>query len=184
MHRRLRRRLEIRRLATNESPLLLRSSSPSLSYNLRMPNIRRAVEADQAIIESMVREGKLNPFNVRWPNFLIAEDEGHIIGVGQLRPHTDGSRELASLVVEQAQRGKGVGSTLMRALMADQPAPIYLFCENEIEPYYQRFGFHRVERNTLPRPLARMFTAGIIVKGLDRLFSKSKAYLIGMRWDK
>ena len=148
-----------------------------------MPNIRRAVETDQPMIETMVRQAKLNPFNLRWPNFIVAEDEGRIIGVGQMRPHSDGSHELASLVVEQAQRGNGVGSALMRALMADQPAPIYLFCENEIEEYYQRFGFHRVERNTLPRPLARMFTAGRIVKGLDHLFGRSKAYLIGMRWD-
>jgi amino-acid N-acetyltransferase len=148
-----------------------------------MPNIRPAVESEQAAILEMVREAQLNPFNVKWPNFLIAEEEGHMIGVGQLRPHTDGSCELASLVVAPDQRHKGVGSALMRGLLQNQPAPIYLFCENDLEAYYQRFGFHRVESRVLPKPQARMFTAGRIIKGLDRLLGKSKSYLIGMRWD-
>ena len=41
----------------------------------------------------------LNPFSLGWPRFLVAEDGGRVVGVAQIKPHGDGSRELASLAV-------------------------------------------------------------------------------------
>ncbi|HEY3288692.1 MAG TPA: GNAT family N-acetyltransferase [Anaerolineae bacterium] len=146
--------------------------------------IRSAAQAEQDTIKRMVRAAKLNPINLHWQNFKVAEDDGVIIGVGQLRPHTDGSRELASLVVLPAYRRHGIGSQLMAALMTARLPPIYLFCEHELETYYIRFGYQMIENpETLPPSLARLFRVGSIVKRIDNLFGKTKTHLIGMRWD-
>ena len=114
--------------------------------------LRPATQADQSTITAMVRMAKLNPVNLRWANFWVAEADGHIVGVGQLRPHADGSRELASLVVQLANRHQDIGGRLVRQLLTLCPGPIYLFCEDALEGYYARFGFHGVGREVLPPP--------------------------------
>ncbi|MCL4506064.1 MAG: GNAT family N-acetyltransferase [Chloroflexi bacterium] len=146
--------------------------------------IRPATPMEQAEIGKMVRAAQLNPFNVRWENFRVAVQDGCIVGIGQLRPHSDGSRELASLAVAPEFRGYGIGRQIVNALMAEQRPPIYLFCEDELERYYARFGFRLIDNpNTLPAPLARLFRAGSVVKRIDVLLGRSKARLIGMKWD-
>lgn len=147
-------------------------------------HIRPATAQDQSAINRLVRAARLNPVNVRWVNFAVAEEAGTIAGVGQVRPHSDGSRELASLAVAPEYRRRGIGSQLVRALMAGHPAPLYLFCEDNLEPYYARFGFYRLsDTRQLPAPLARLYRAGRLIKRLENLLSKPAAHLIGMRWD-
>lgn len=148
-----------------------------------MITLRPATLADQGIISAMVRAAKLNPVNLRWMNFWVAEADGHIVGAGQLRPHTDGSRELASLVVNPAYRQQGIGGRLVRQLLTLCPAPIYLFCEDGLEGYYARFGFHGVGHEVLPPPLARLYAAGRLVTWLGARFSRQKSHLVAMRWD-
>ncbi|HEY2941485.1 MAG TPA: hypothetical protein VGN09_03535, partial [Vicinamibacteria bacterium] len=64
-----------------------------------MVTIRPATQADQATIVRLVRRANLNRMNLRWPNFLVAESDGGVVGIGQVKTHRDGSRELASMVV-------------------------------------------------------------------------------------
>jgi N-acetylglutamate synthase-like GNAT family acetyltransferase len=61
-------------------------------------NIRPARAEDRATITAMVRGARLNPMDLQWSRFLVAEDETGIVGVGQIRPYP-GASELASLVV-------------------------------------------------------------------------------------
>lgn len=61
--------------------------------------IRPAVEADQPVIRAIIRAAFINRTGLDWRRFLLAEDQGRIVGVGQVKPHADGSRELASLAV-------------------------------------------------------------------------------------
>lgn len=103
-------------------------------------NIRPARAEDQATIKAMVRGAHLNPLDLHWARFLIVEDESGIVGVGQIRTHADAS-ELASLVVRQDRRGRGIGGQLVRALIARAPGTVILFCGRGIEAYYARFGF-------------------------------------------
>ena len=151
-----------------------------------MVTIRPATQSDQATIVSMVRAANLNPVKLHWANFLIAEEDGRVVGIGQLRPHgshADGSRELASLVVDSAYQRQGIGGRLVRQLLTCAPAPIYLFCEDRLEHYYAHFGFRGVERAVLPPPLARLYLAGRLVTGIAAWLSKKHGRLIAMRWD-
>ena len=59
-------------------------------------SIRPATEADQPIISSLIRGARLNPRNLHWQRFLIAEDNGSIVGLRQVKVHNGGTREVAS----------------------------------------------------------------------------------------
>lgn len=148
-----------------------------------MTTLRPATQADQATITSMVHAARLNPVNVRWANFWVAEAGARVVGACQLRPYADGSRELASLVVDSAYRRQGVGGRLVRQLLTLCPATIYLFCEDGLGSYYARFGFHQVGYEVLPPPLARLYVAGRLVTCIGALLSRQKGRLIAMRWD-
>jgi N-acetylglutamate synthase-like GNAT family acetyltransferase len=146
-----------------------------------MTTLHPATEADQHTISAMVRGAGLNPVNLHWVNFWVAEADGRVVGVAQLRPHADGSRELASLVVDAAYRRQGIGEQLVRQLLATYHAPIYLFCEEPLGDYYARFGFYRVERRALPPPLARLYAAGRVVTWLGTIFHRQDGHrLIAM----
>jgi N-acetylglutamate synthase-like GNAT family acetyltransferase len=107
--------------------------------------IRPATQADQATIVRLVRQANLNRMNLRWPNFLVAESDGGVVGIGQVKTHRDGSRELASMVVVSERRGQGVGTALIEKLIAEHPnTTLHLTCRRELGGYYERFGFVRL----------------------------------------
>ena len=121
------------------------------------PTIRSATEADQATIRRLVREANINPMSLDWPNFVVAEDGGAIVGVGQVKTHRDGSQELASIAVVPSRQGQGIGSALIETLLAREPsAVLYLTCRRELEGFYQRFGFRTVKRAEYPPYFGRM----------------------------
>ena len=92
-----------------------------------------------------------------WPNFVIAEEDGDIVGVGQVKTHGDGSRELASIVVVPGRQGDGIGSAVVRTLMARNPSTVLnLTCRREMEGYYERFGFRRLNRADYPPYFGRL----------------------------
>ena len=90
------------------------------------PRIRRARAADRWAIRRLVYAARLNPRDLDWRRFLVAELDGRIVGTIQARHHADGTRELASLAVHPALRGLGVGTALIAALRAQERGPLYL----------------------------------------------------------
>jgi amino-acid N-acetyltransferase len=94
--------------------------------------------------------------SLNWPNFIVAEEGGAVVGIGQVKAHGDGSRELASLVVVPARQGSGIGSSLIRTLLASYPGVLHLTCRRELHGYYERFGFRRLDRAEYPPYFARM----------------------------
>lgn len=128
--------------------------------------IRPARREEAATIRSLIRAERLDPMNVHWENFLVAEASGRIIGIGQIKPYP-GARELGSLVVAADQRQTGVGGALIKALIAREDGPLYLFCLAFREPYYSKFGFRTVTANDLPRALKSKYGLG---KFFTRLF--------------
>jgi N-acetylglutamate synthase-like GNAT family acetyltransferase len=127
--------------------------------------IRPARAEDQATITAMVRSAHLNPMDLNWRRFLVAEDETGIVGAGQIRPHT-GAPELASLVVREDQRGNGVGGQLVQALAAQSPGTLYLFCRWQLESYYARFGFRVIEVREAPSSLRMRYAIGRFITRL------------------
>lgn len=96
---------------------------------------------DQPVIRRLVREACSNPLGLRWSRFVVAEVAGKVIGAAQVKPPWDGSWELASVVVDPAWRGRGLGSRLVRTVMARERGPLYLICRAAREAFYARLGF-------------------------------------------
>jgi len=119
--------------------------------------IRRATAADQATITRMIRSANLNRMNLKWPNFLVAEEGGAVVGIGQVKAHGDGSREVASMAVVPAWQGKGIGSAIIKALIAGEgDRVLYLTCRREMRGYYERFGFRTIAVADYPPYFARL----------------------------
>jgi amino-acid N-acetyltransferase len=123
--------------------------------------IRAAEAADQIPISRLVRGARLNPLHLAWPHFIVAEEvtptQRALAGAGQLRPHADGSRELASLVVLPDYQQRGLGEALIHALLGRAPFPLYLYCRGHLVLYYERFGFRVATADELPPSLARYY---------------------------
>jgi N-acetylglutamate synthase-like GNAT family acetyltransferase len=126
--------------------------------------IRSATEADQPTIRRMIKEAKLNRMSLNWPNFVVAEEDGAIVGVGQVKTHGDGSRELASMAVEPARQGQGIGSAIMKTLIArERGAMLHLTCRRELGAYYERFGFRRLDATEYPPYFRRLIPIANVV---------------------
>jgi N-acetylglutamate synthase-like GNAT family acetyltransferase len=111
--------------------------------------LRRATEGDQPIIRRMVTAECLNPRDVHWQNFLIAESGDRIVGIGQIRLHGT-IKELGSLVVAPEMRGQGIGAALVHALETRAGLPLYLMCSAHNVPYYARLGYRDLPDDERP----------------------------------
>jgi N-acetylglutamate synthase-like GNAT family acetyltransferase len=144
--------------------------------------IRQASAADQPAIKAIIYAARLIPHDLDWQRFLVADDEGRVVGVGQVRPHRDGSRELASLAVIPERQAQGIGGALIDALLARESGTLYLMCLDELEHYYERFGFRRLDRAELPTSLRFVGRFAPVLASITALFGK-RVQAIVMRRD-
>ncbi len=128
-----------------------------LLINVHIPmnvSIRQAAETDQKPIQQMVREERLDPRGLRWQNFVVAEADGKVVGIGQIRPFPD-CPELGSVVTLKKYRGQGIAKQIVERLLADwkTPGPIYLRTRDYMTNYYAQFGFKEINLRDAPMPL-------------------------------
>ena len=114
-------------------------------------SLKHAEETDSSAIRALIQAARINPIGLNWRRFVIALDsQGEIIGCGQVKPHRDGSNELASIAVTPAWRGRGVARAIIERLLAENPGPLYLTCRASLGPFYERFGFAQAAPQELP----------------------------------
>ena len=119
--------------------------------------LRLAVEADTPAIYDLIREGKINPFGLDWKRFVLVETpDGEVIGCGQIKPHRDGSQELASIAVTQSWQGRGVARAIIEYMIEGVDGPLYLMCVSTMGPLYEKFGFRALERDEMPKYYRRV----------------------------
>lgn len=137
--------------------------------------LRPARREDESTIKRMVRDAQLNPFGLKWERFTVAVDPADAIaGCIQLKTHGDGSQELASLVVDEAWRGKGIASALIDEVKTKAEGTLWLMCASQLAPFYEQFYFLRVlDRSKMPPYFSRIHLLvrflGIFTGGNDRL---------------
>jgi N-acetylglutamate synthase-like GNAT family acetyltransferase len=120
--------------------------------------LRPAAEDDFPAIRDLIRMVGINPMGLDWHRFVIAVDprSNLFLGCGQIKPHSDGSLELASIAVQPEQRGRGIARTLIEHLLAESPRPLYLTCRAGLEPFYQKFGFYKIGLSQMPPYFRRL----------------------------
>ena len=134
-----------------------------------MVQIRPAVAADQATINRIIRKAGINPMSLDWRRFVIAEESGAIIGIGQVKHHGDGSRELASIAVLPERQGEGIASEIIRTLLGKESGAIYLTCRDSLEGFYTRFGFKSVAPEEMSPYFRRIYRLASLFMPLMRI---------------
>lgn len=119
--------------------------------------IQAATPEHSSAIRKLVVESGINPTGLDWQRFLVAlAPDGEFVGCGQIKPHTDGSRELASIAVAPAWRGRGVAGELIEALLASQTSDLYLMCQSSLGSLYEKFGFRAIPQAQMPTYFRRV----------------------------
>ena len=108
--------------------------------------VRPATREDFPAIRSLIHTVQINPIGLDWWRFLVAATpQGKLLGCGQIKPHADGSREMASIAVQEQARGQGVARAVIEALLALEPErPLYIMCRVRLKLLYVKFGFHAI----------------------------------------
>jgi len=143
--------------------------------------IRPARPEDQQTIVSYIRQAKINPRNLRWENFLVAEEDGKIVGIRQVKVHSGGTREVGSGFVLPEYRRQGISARLMNEILSRETGTLYLMCRDRRASYYEPFGFRRVDIDLLPPDFRKEYRIGRIVTSLASIFSKDKVRIVAMR---
>lgn len=145
--------------------------------------IRAATAADQETIRALIAQARINPMGLHWPNFLLAQAaDGSVIGAGQVKPHRDGSRELASIATLPGRQRGGVATALIRELIRREQGVLYLYCATRNKEFYPRFGFYEVSAPDLPPEIRRIVQVGQFLARLARSWG-SQVGLHAMRRD-
>ena len=121
--------------------------------------LRPATSEDIPHVRTLVISGHINPTGLDWKRFVVAvnaEAERDVIGCGQIKPHRDGSHELASIVVEPAWRGRGVARGIIEHLIASKEGSLYLMCRSALGPLYEKFCFRALEYDKMPKYFQRV----------------------------
>ena len=150
------------------------NSTPTSEYTLRP-----ATAEDAPVIRHIISMVQINPMNLSWRRFVLAVDRtGQIIGTGQVKPHADGSLELASIAVLPDWRGKGIARLIIEYLLEQYPGRLYLTCRAPLGPLYQKFGFQAINANEMPPYFKRISR---LIHLFNRLFHQPDHLLVMRR---
>jgi N-acetylglutamate synthase-like GNAT family acetyltransferase len=119
--------------------------------------LRPAQESEFGAIKDLIHLTGINPMGLDWKRFIVAvDDQGRVLGIGQLKPHGPDILELASIAVYPDYRNKGIARAIIEYLLQDSPRPLYLTCISTLEPLYQKFGFRTISHGEMPRYFQRI----------------------------
>ncbi len=119
--------------------------------------IRPALESESTRIKDLIDKVGINPTGLVWTRFLVAvNDRGQVIGCGQIKPHGQDIRELASIAVHPDYRGQGIARMVIENLLRETPRPLYLICVSHNGAMYEKFGFRALADEKMPRYFSRI----------------------------
>ena len=118
--------------------------------------IRPAREADAGQIRDLIHLVGINPMGLDWKRFVVAVTDDEMLGCGQLKPHGPDVLELASIAVYPEHQGKGIARLIIEHLLKNSPRPLYLMCGSGLGPMYEKFGFHTIPYEDMPRYFQRI----------------------------
>lgn len=113
---------------------------------------RRATASDaraiRALVDAFVSDGTLLPRSEEFiaahaPHFIVAEENGRIVGCVHLDEYAPSLSELRTLAVDSAAHGRGVGRALVMATetLARRRGCATLFAVSNDEAFFEKFGF-------------------------------------------
>ena len=109
------------------------------------------------LIDRASKEGHVLPRSMSYlydnvRDFWVAKDGDALMACGSLHICWEGLAEIKSLVVEEAVRRKGLGTTIVRKCV-DEAVDLGIaevFVLTYLPDYFEAMGFHRVDKSALP----------------------------------
>lgn len=105
--------------------------------------ITPAQEKDSEQIFHLAKSFDLDCEEFSWKQFLVARNNGSIIGIGRLREYEE-CIEVATVGVIPEERNKGIGTAIVNELVKIGPPEIYVSCV--IPDFFSRFGFQPLKK--------------------------------------
>jgi len=122
--------------------------------------LRPAGRLDAPQIKRLVRRACLNPTGLKWKRFVVVIHlKGKVVGCAQIKPHRDGSQELASLVVHPDFRGQGIARFIIQYLTKHHFGDLYLICRAALGGFYNQLGFSPIGESEMPVHFRRVSRA-------------------------
>ncbi len=143
--------------------------------------IRPARQEDQHTITDFIHQAHINSRNLNWERFLVAEEDGRVVGIRQVRIHPAGTREVGSGFVVPEYRKRGISAQLMNAILTREKGTLYLMCRDKWIPYYEQFGFRQAASDQLPADFLKQYRIGRFITSFISVFQKEKIHIIPMR---
>ena len=133
----------------------LRASQPDATLR---PATLADVAAMEVFIAPFIATGDLLPRSNydlcrHIKEYVVAElPDGSIVGTGSLKVYSTGLAEIAALAVRDDQQGRGVGKSLVEALIEDARdlGLIEIFGLTRKPLFFMRLGFRVVEKEQFP----------------------------------
>lgn len=137
--------------------LVLCARIPDMKAELRRPRLQDA-PAIQRLINSFADQGEMLPRSLsevyeNLRDYLIAEEDGELVGCCALHVMWEDLAEVKSLAVREDHRRTGIGQQLVRACLEEARTlgVPRVFLLTYIPDFFRRFGFCQVEKAGLPQ---------------------------------
>ena len=105
----------------------------------RAVSIRQAAKGDLAFIEENLRKHNFDTVDLDYSQFVIASENGVIVGFGRLTKAGE-MYKIGCVVVVEEKRGHGIGSSIVRHLLEYSPVKI-LYVVTDLVDYFKGLGF-------------------------------------------
>ena len=116
-----------------------------------MTRIRDAKEKDldqiNLVLEKNDQIGDVKVYDIK--DFIVAVDEGEVVGCGMLKPHKD-TVEIRKISVMPSHQGQGIGKDIvLRLLNKAEGKSCWLLCVDSTD-FWEFFGFYAVTEEDEP----------------------------------
>jgi N-acetylglutamate synthase-like GNAT family acetyltransferase len=101
--------------------------------------IRRGQASDLAALEELLGQYQMGTTGLSPQDFLVADEDGALVGTVLLQ-RVDGDAYLRAMAVDPGWQGRGLGSQLVRVLVAGL-AEVKLVARGDVTPFYVKLGF-------------------------------------------
>lgn len=107
--------------------------------------IENATDDDFLKILEIKNKAQSNTYQFAKNQFIVARDNGKMIGFARIREDISGKAEIGALFVDEKYRGQKIGYDLMDFLIKNsQHHEFFIDADKGLETYYKNFGFQKM----------------------------------------
>ena len=110
-----------------------------LVYTVAVPIVEPATPADMVGVEACVRRFRLDDEGLNADQFVVVREAARVVAFGRIKPYTD-VYELGCVGVLEEERGRGLGTLIVRDLIRRFPTPD-VYITTDLPEWFARFGF-------------------------------------------